>query len=404
MEWIARHPWIRTYHFDDIINADWDTVDHGQNVTLPLVYDPSCSYYGERAVVDGESINYESYFEYIPFLTDPSDRIPSAKKMGDYETPGTIIFDTWEEIKNAPDGYLKELAEHIFLQSSKILSLHYNPTFPGDEYGDIGDLWILGKMEANRIRGVTIITAAAHWAENIKTGKQSSEVVAEAVDLDQDGEKEYVLRNNKIFAVFENDGGRLQYLFAYDENKGGIDVIGCNTGIEVPDPEIVGSSVMGEGENGPRAVSDAFMDRPVGDFDDYDIAVYEYFNDIYSVSVGENYLTFTSSDGEISKKISLQEGSNMLVADYQTTTDIIVEMGLSPNFIDMFHYGQSNMVEISSDGCYGVENLSGGYAYISFNNMVPREKNDMSPYAWYYSVICDGEFSITLRVGVQTSA
>ncbi len=397
VEWIANHPWIKPLHFDDILGENQATVNHGQNVELPLVYDPSCSYYGETFRDEGETINYESYFEYIPFLTAPADRIPSMKKAGDYKMPGTIIHDTWEAIKTAPEGYLKELAKHIFLQSSKILSLHYNPNFPGDDYGEIGDIWMLGKMETNRIRGITVITAAADWADEVKTGKIPGGTVARAVDLDQDGEDEYILKNNKIFAVFENDGGRLQYLFAYDEMSGGIDIIGGNAGIEVPDPGIAGNTVSGEGENGPRAVSDAFMDRPVGDFDEYDIAAYEYFNDIYSVTVGDDYLKFVSGDGRINKEIRLED--NVLIADYRTDFDIVVEMGLSPDFVDMFHYGQDNLDEIDSDGWYGVENRNGGYACISFAGAVPTEKNEMSPYAWYYNVTGDGEFSVSLKSG-----
>ena len=44
-------------------------------------------------------------------------------------------------------------------------------------------------------------------------------------DLDLDGEYEYIMSNDKVLAIFENDGGRLEYAFAYDTRYGPVQLV-----------------------------------------------------------------------------------------------------------------------------------------------------------------------------------
>ena len=87
--------------------------------------------------------------------------------------------------------------------------------------------------------------------------------VNESIDVDFDGENEYVLRNNKVYAVFENDGGRLIQAYAYDQQKGGIQILGN---------PIANYSYEGE-EEGDKHCS-GFKDMSQG----------KYENDAYTVS------------------------------------------------------------------------------------------------------------------------
>ena len=64
-----------------------------------------------------------------------------------------------------------------------------------------------------------------NWAESAANGELTSTTIVDELDLDLDGENEYTISNNKVFAVLENDGGRVEFAFAYDVETGPVQLV-----------------------------------------------------------------------------------------------------------------------------------------------------------------------------------
>src|SRR5436309_3305814 len=61
---------------------------------------------------------------------------------------------------------------------------------------------------SNHARQAALYAVAAQWADSVRTGAIGTTVQVIARDVDLDGEDEYLIRNHRIFAVFEKYGGR----------------------------------------------------------------------------------------------------------------------------------------------------------------------------------------------------
>ena len=58
-------------------------------------------------------------------------------------------------------------------------------------------------------REASILARVAAWSTAAAAGSYQSAAVAEAADIDLDGEPEYLLYNDRLFVVFERLGGRM---------------------------------------------------------------------------------------------------------------------------------------------------------------------------------------------------
>jgi hypothetical protein len=183
------------------------------------------------------------------------DRGPGCKEGGCQET---IIHKTVSALLNAPDNELADLAwMHYFVtiegqtsyvpgaeDSNKPIARSLPDGSPCNdceesEEHELGggklDEW--SRLHANFVGNANKIVAAAHWAACRADADSSScmavedcgftsnETQACTLDLDFDGEDEYILQNGQVFAVFENDGGRLQYAFLYNKDTGPIQLV-----------------------------------------------------------------------------------------------------------------------------------------------------------------------------------
>jgi len=61
----------------------------------------------------------------------------------------------------------------------------------------------------SQTRFASIYDVVDSWANQSGTGAYNSQVVARAVDIDQDGVPEYLLYNDRVFAEFKGIGGRM---------------------------------------------------------------------------------------------------------------------------------------------------------------------------------------------------
>lgn len=426
-KWLASHPWIEVAHFSDIASRGWTPVDHGtldiaadellmdyQNPdNQKFMYQPyfAWSYYGGVAN-DGTVV--EGVFDYVPYLRD-GQPIPNGMQLGDFRTPNTLIGETFAQLQSAPDNVMRSTAWDMFFAMTRDITTRKWETGEVDEYAKYG---------ANYVGHVGKITAAAQWADDSANGRLSADTQAEAVDLDLDGEDEYILSNEQVFAVFENDGGHLEYAFVFHPDTGPIQLVAPSVQRRTIETRY---EFYESGEVASREInnsfSGAFSDR--GNPDDLTQSV-------MNATVGADFVIFETAGGEISKTFRLS--GDAIIGSYSLDGVSVIEpqFCLAPNMAAMFNRDWASGVQpVDPQGSNpGWESSYGGRATVSLENVnlssmfsfldspTPqerREREDVSTYPnGHWSPIpfgCittinrngDKEFDIELRLQALSS-
>ena len=399
IRWIANHPWIEMVNLKDILSRAIDStnpqynpawvIDHGVSTTLGIqsyewlkhASENSYNYwyYNNDAGFGG---NEQDFYNLVPVITGaqgdyryrgyggnstaPSlydgPALPSGKKLGDLNSPNTLIHDTWVSLTATPNNSIKKLAEYAFM--AMIFETAWHEEDNGDYYSHNYQAWTDPDTTwdgvntwqlrlANHIRNVAVIIDAAKWVNDCKTEFQSSTTQILFTDLDQDGENEYVMKNNQVYACFEKYGGRMINAFIYDSvAQDGISVIGS--------PESNTSAPGEEEYTSPVANRcSALKDMNGGTYADM----------VYNVSTATTTLILTSNDGKITKKINLTNDANLFNVTYTDNLGgtLYLRVGASPNNLDLLKNGQSNLIIDSTAGYYGVRNSLGGAVYVTLS-------------------------------------
>ncbi|MDX2200579.1 MAG: hypothetical protein SF069_16610 [Phycisphaerae bacterium] len=401
IRWIANHPWIEVCNLNDLYrratdpqhpqyNPAW-VIDHGFGFSLSIqcyewlkhasqdsynnwYYDNNAGFPGNEQnfynlvpVILGEQGDYHRRFGFPVTNNAQADsldgpKLPSGKRHGDLNTVGSLMHNAWARIAAAPIGNLRESAELAFT------SLIYETAWHEEDYGatnhyqgtSFGNPWPVPDPTwdglntwalrlHNHIRSVGMITAAADWAADVRDGFVAPQTVVESIDLDDDGQSEYVLRNNRIYAVFERWGGRLVHGFAYyDAIDDAVQVIGA---------PMVNPSEPGEEERAGQQANRCSA------FKEMNLA---YVDADFAVALGTDFVQFTSPDGKIIKRISLAPGAGELDAQYTNTTgsNHFVRIGASPNVANLVFRGRADLQVVSAADSYEVRNLQGGYVRV----------------------------------------
>ena len=127
IRWLANHPWVRIMNLKDLLTLAQASpaafvIDHGNRTDLSvqtyewLKHASENSYhywyYNSDASFTG---NEQSFYDLVPVITGPqgdyhargvtpaSDgpALPSGKKHGDMNTPGTLMHDSWAALQAA---------------------------------------------------------------------------------------------------------------------------------------------------------------------------------------------------------------------------------------------------------------------------------------------------------------
>ncbi len=385
VRWIANKQWIETVTLEDVLSRNWTPVDHGTNINLPIK-----TYCWLNRATQGSYDNWywgssleESFANRKPFVR-AGVTIPSNRTYGHINTAGTILRDAWDAVRNAPGGQMKEYASMVYNTLTYETAWHDQQGSkwdgPDTTWNPISG-WAL--YLHGHIRYATIISSAARWAQEV-AGGQWSAVSVQSADIDLDGEPEYILKNNKVFAVFERIGGRLVAAFAYDPAVGALQLIGATA-----------TNREHEGEEVATKQTSAFREMNGG--------VYE--NALYNVSVWSSSITFISPDNHIRKTIALY--SDTLTANYSETVTgaVYIRFGIVPNAYDMYFNGKTNVVAISSAPVFGFRNLSGGLVTLNIGGTTLNtaftdgtSDNTNNPHCYGMEIYGDGTFSFSLRL------
>lgn len=365
IRWAANHPWIRIANLKDVLdtalaNPGAFVIDHGNRFDLGIqtyewlkhASEDSYNYwyYNNDSGFPG---NEQDFYNLVPVITGPqgdyhnrnvtpaSDGppLPSGMKHGDLNSPNTLMYETWAALEAAPAGRMRQLGRYSYLTMIYETAWHEedqldysdgncygNWNFPDTSWDGV-NTWALRLQ--NHVRGARMYAEAAHWTEAVRTAAQGAATATAALDLDFDGENEYVIRNDRLFAVFEKYGGRCVLAAAYDPVTQDAEVV---VGAPFTNPSAPGEE---EYVGGAANRCSAWKEMNAGGYAD---AVYA------AVPVAGGW-QFTSPDAKVVKTITAANGSRILNAAYSETVSgpLYIRLGLSPNPLDLAYRGQASL-------------------------------------------------------------
>ncbi len=190
------------------------------------------------------------------------------------------------------------------------------------------------KTAQAQTRFAAVYARVNSWSSSAGQGLylNSSQTAMEDVDLD--GEAEYLVYNDRLFALFERIGGRMTGAWLRNLETGHVaQVVGNFASYAGSETELEGAgNFTGSAVNAHRtsAFKDWFAKTDPGG-----AGTSQYVNELYTVApapAGTGW-KLTSADGKIAKTITLNPGANQLHANYATTgiVQLFVRFGLSPD-------------------------------------------------------------------------
>jgi glycosidase len=367
LRWIANHPWIMPVALDKFAAGQVDINNDGalDGNDAPFIQDRGSAAFANLSkdyIRHSSRTNYNHWYygltgaEESFFAKNPPIRsgVFTTKTLGHVLTNGTILADTWTSVQGAT-GSLSNLAKLVYLNGIFETAFHdedngnYERFSTGDyKYPDTTGLDTLSsfaaKPNSRQTRQAAIVAAAATWAAS----NPLPATVASQTDVDQDGEVEHVLSNNRVYAVFERMGGRLIAALARDTATSNAYQVVGNL-VSTPDFET-------EDEGDVNLLGGlAYAYRTSGFKDWFAVTnsvsgtgTTRYVNDLYTAVqvAGPAGWRFTSSDGKIIKTIRLAAGETKLEATYAFSggvTKLYVRNGLAPDLYNLVLRGQQNL-------------------------------------------------------------
>lgn len=266
------------------------------------------------------------------------------------------LIKTWEELKKlaskiAHPSSLLELARKHMLACTYETGWHDAPNSihsdPDSKGVALPAPW--ARAVASHVRTTSILMEAVKWEQDFNS---SSLVDAFAEDIDNDGHKEVIIRNNTLAAVISpRFGGRIIYLFFYKENDGQL---------------IIGNP--SDDWNWLEDLND-FMDVPInhpGALADYGFEHDSY--EVQSLTIKDqqeielvivNKQSNSAAYG-MTKHFLLKKGQGEINIKYDHIPSNILplslDIGLSPDYLRLLRLGRSDILPYQNENKRGFQN------------------------------------------------
>ncbi len=367
IRWLANHPWVQIVTPDQIVSnqvsynggtaGQWGTVSRGTNLSLPNV--------AKDFIDHADEENYNNWYfgsALEESLSGKAFNIRTGVAMpttygwlDGAVNPAGIVVSAWQAVTSVTNAGLFSLGRAT-LHASEFETAFHNQTANDLTkystgayiYPDTGfqSLASFSKNAQAQTRNAAVFARVNQWAQTAASGAYNGTAVASAADVDLDGENEYIIYNDRLFALFERIGGRMTGAWLRDLDTNYVTQVAGNF---VSD---AGSETEEEGGgNFANGVVNAYRTSGFKDWfaktDNLGNGTFQYVNDYYSVAAAPSGVgwTFTSSDGKIAKTITLSAGSSALHAAYTTTglVQLYTRVGLSPDLYDLVGAGQTHL-------------------------------------------------------------
>ncbi|MCD4819372.1 MAG: hypothetical protein K8S23_11840 [Candidatus Cloacimonetes bacterium] len=245
---------------------------------------------------------------------------------------GYIWSDAYNNLMTAPNNNLAQLGWYTLMINLHETGWHEGGSVAGWEH-----------RYSSHMKNANVYAEAARWAN----GDYAETTAAYLSDIDHDGGEELIMYNDKIYAVFEGIGGKVNWMFYKNGYGEAYSVISSDVAYW---SETDGDFNEGAG-NHFAALSDVNPDQQ---------------SSIYQISIEQgtgNSVQATLSQWGVKKTIRLETGTDYLdvIYDFFGSTGYI-KSGLTPDLLDLIWSGKSNLQRLYGNyGSYvGWRNSSSG--------------------------------------------
>lgn len=361
--WMASRPWIQITTPEAIAAGEVDSNRDGTPEAWPFVErgTPALPLVSKDFVHYATQENYDNWYfgqsgreEGLNgkiFNVRPTVPLPAA--FGQVGVSG-LVNNAWTAGTSlaVAEPNLGFLTRNAFHASMWLTAFHDQPTADLSKYstGDYiypdtsnNNLAGFSKAAQSQFRWAAVYKRVSQWAASAATLANSSSTSAEDADLD--GENEYLLFNDRVFAMFERIGGRMTCAFVRDLSSGRV--------LQVVGNPHSYSGFETEEEGAVNVINGAVGSYRTSGFKDWYFGSINYNNDLYVAAATTNGFTFTSSDGKIAKTITLAARANALRASYALTgpeTTLYQRHGLNPHLQNLLFKGQTHLGNVSNTG------------------------------------------------------
>ena len=312
------YPGVNVWKLEDVIqNPDFNGT--GANLTKGT--------YGLLGGTDGYGGGNNSW--YTNWAATPSHSDHHSPQW-DY---GTVWSDAYSYLNSVNDNSLAQLAWYTLM-----INLHETGWHTS---GDVAD-W--EHRYSSHIKNTNVYTEASRWAD----GQYIVTTACYFDDIDHDGADELVMHNDKVFMVFEEIGGKANWVFYKDGLGNAYSVVSSDVAYW---SETDGDYNETGSMNHMAALSDVWPNQQ---------------NSIYNMTINQAFgdtVEATLDQWGVQKTFTLYTGENYLdvVYDFSDQTGYI-KSGWTPDLLDIIWSGKGHLQRVWGDyGSYcGYRNSSSG--------------------------------------------
>jgi len=367
IRWIANHPWIEVITLADMTDralaapGDW-VIEQGTRTDLDVMtyhwLQHACEdsyhnwYYNSAGGVPG---NEQSFYDLVPVISGEQGDyhargvgpeadgpgLPSGTPHGDLNSPGTLMHDAWAAVDTAPAGGLRLLAEAAYSAMIYETAWHEEDATDYSDSDGFGawlypdaswdgmSAWALRLQ--NHVRDAVGLAMAAVWADSVRDGllPPFAAPVSWSADADLDGIDEYVLRNGRVWLLWQNRGGRCLLAARFDTDRDDAVLL-------------LGNPLANPSAPGEEEYADAGATRCSG----FKVMNGGYADDLFTPSLMTGGLSFLSSDGQVQLAHTLAAGSDTLstLVNESLGSDLYLRLGLNPDLWSLLLRGPDQLV------------------------------------------------------------
>ncbi len=389
LRWLANHPWVELVALDDVAagRLDLSVPPDGTGDVWPAVDrgSPTLAKVAKDWVDHATQENYDNWFNGSgieeglrakSFNIRPGVSLPAA--WGAVEASG-IASQAWSRIAGVADPDVARLARAAFHAST------FETAFHDEDNNDLSKF-----STGDYISPDTTYNSLASFAKNTQAQTRSAALYARvdtwtaeadslsaaqtvAADVDLDGENEYLLYNDRLFAVFERQGGRIVAVWARDPVTARV----VQTAGALPGYAGVETEEEGDRNINPDGSTGAYRTSLLKDWwATKSGGTSAYVNDLYTFTAIAAGWQVDSSDGQIRKTVTLAPHAGTLTVAYALSGDmagqtLYVRNGLSPDLWNLMTRGQETLtgethaggvMELSNTNYAGTATARIGYA------------------------------------------
>ena len=362
LRWLANRPWIQLVSLEDIAagkialpwGQQWAPLDRGTADRAKLSHD---------WINHANNENYDNWylgswrheglnnkkFEIRAGVTNPT-----AYGM---TYTGGIISNTWTLVAGITNADVQRLAREVLHASVFETAFHSEDNNDLTQWSFGGYINPAGGNQslidfARHAQSQTRLASLYSWVDSWAAAAPGlATTTATSLDVDQDGEVEYVLYNKHVAAVFERSGGRMIAAWHRDGNGRVRQMIGNLASYPGTSREIEGTSNLDTNTGAVVAYRTSALK-------DWYAGTTNYINDLYTLTTSgvTDGWKLTAADGKISKTVTLAPTATSFAVQYAISPTLnggvlYVRNGFSPNLSELLLNGQRGLVDtISATG------------------------------------------------------